>query len=97
MFKHILYNKNILLGFKASGELFGQKNTSMVEKTGSDLFGSSNPNNSFGQSQPIGIEFSFVKPTTQPSNIFNTSITSIAGTGVNGASANGNTYKWSLV
>lgn len=62
----------------------------MVGNTGSGLFGSSNPNSSFGQAKPVGTGFSFGAPAAQPnSNIFGTSQPSTAGTGMFGASTSG--------
>jgi len=63
----------------------------MVGNTGSGLFGSNNPNTSFGQSKPVGTGFSFGTPVAQPTaNIFGTPQTSTAGTGMFGASTAGN-------
>lgn len=62
----------------------------MVGNTGSGLFGSSNPNSSFGQAKPVGTGFSFGAPAAQPNgNIFGTSQPSSAGTGMFGASTSG--------
>lgn len=74
----------------ASGGLFGQQNASMVGNSGSGLFGSSNPNTSFGQSKPVGTGFSFGAPAAQPTgNIFGATQTSTAGTGMFGTAATG--------
>lgn len=63
----------------------------MVGNTGGGLFGSANPNASFGQPKPVGTGFSFGAPAAQPSgNIFGTPQTSTAGTGIFGSSTTGN-------
>lgn len=63
----------------------------MGGNTGGGLFGSSNPNTSFGQSKPVGTGFSFGTPVAQPTgNIFGTPQASTAGTGMFGASTTGN-------
>ncbi|VVC35530.1 Hypothetical protein CINCED_3A011775 [Cinara cedri] len=74
----------------SSGGLFGQQNASMVGNTGGGLFGTSNPNTSFGQAKPVGSGFSFGAPAAQPTgNIFGTPQTSTANTGMFGASTAG--------
>uniref|UniRef100_A0A2H8TZV3 Nuclear pore complex protein Nup98-Nup96 n=1 Tax=Melanaphis sacchari TaxID=742174 RepID=A0A2H8TZV3_9HEMI len=74
----------------STGGLFGQQNASMGGNTGGGLFGSSNPNTSFGQSKPVGTGFSFGTPVAQQTgNIFGTPQTSTAGTGMFGASTSG--------
>lgn len=101
-----MLNESIILGFNtggtslfggqtaapaSTGGLFGQQNTSMVGNTGGGLFGSTNPNTSFGQPKPIGTGFSFGAPSTQPTgSIFGTPQTSTANTGLFGASTAGN-------
>lgn len=63
----------------------------MVGNTGSGLFGSANPNASFGQPKPVGTGFSFGASAPQPTgNIFGTPQTSTSGTGIFGASNAGN-------
>lgn len=70
----------------SSGGLFGQQNASMVGNTGGGLFGSTNPNTSFGQPKPVGTGFSFGASAAQPtSNIFGTPQTSTTGTGMFGS------------
>lgn len=74
----------------SSGGLFGQQNASMVGNTGGGLFGSTNPNTSFGQSKPVGSGFSFGGAAAQPAgNIFGTPQTSTAGAGIFGTSNTG--------
>lgn len=73
----------------SSGSLFGQQNASMVGNTGGGLFGSPNPNASFGQPKPVNTGFSFGS-TVQPSgNIFGTPQPSSTGAGIFGAPSAG--------
>lgn len=69
----------------------------MVGNTGGGLFGTTNPNTSFGQSKPVGSGFSFGTPTAQPTgNIFGTTQTSTAGTGIFGTSNTTGTYNYNI-
>lgn len=62
----------------------------MVGNTGGGLFGTTNPNTSFGQAKPVGTGFSFGSPAAQPtSNIFGAPQTSTANTGMFGSSTAG--------
>lgn len=81
----------------SAGGLFSQQNASMVANAGSGIFGSNNPNSSFGQSKPVGTGFSFGAPAAQPTgNIFGTPQTSTASTGMFGATNTG-TYYFAII
>lgn len=78
----------------SSGGLFSQQNASMGANTGSGIFGTNNPNSSFGQSKPVGTGFSFGAPAAQTTNnIFGAPQTSTAGTGMFGTTNTGIVFK----
>lgn len=106
----IWFYESIILGFNtggtslfgtptaapaSTGGLFGQQNASMVGNTVGGLFGSSNPNTTFGQPKPVGTGFAFGANAAQPaSNMFGSPQASSTG-GMFGSSTAGKLFVYS--